>query len=176
MTANLAAALGRADWEQAARDRCEQALAGLDTLRAAFQMPAHGTDPDVVHERLTQLRGALDQADTVMDELARFRGELRRISRDKARAADEAYDAELDRLAKRAVTREYESIRDREVQARVKVLELRQAANAAQRLADVADEAWDRAKSRYFTLKDLRRELIVTLEYFVPWERSIERT
>lgn len=169
-------ALARADWEQAARDRCEQVLDGLSTLRTAFEMPAHGTDPDVVHERLTQLRVALDQADVLMDELARFRGELRRIARDKAQQADGAYDTELARLARRAVTREYESIRDREVQARVLVLEQRQAANAAQRLADVADEAWDRAKSRYFTLKDVRRELIVTLEYFVPWERSIERT
>lgn len=176
MTANLAGVLGRADWEQAARDRCEQVLAGLTTLRTAFEMPAHGTDPDLVHQRLTELRVALDAADTLMDELARFRGELRRIARDKAQLADAAYDAELDRLAKRAVTREYESIKDREVQARVKVLEHRQAANAAQRLADVADETWERAKSRYFALKDIRRELIVTLEYFVPWERAIERT
>ena len=174
MTANLAAALGRADWEQAARDRCEQALAGLDTLRAAFQMPAHGTDPDVVHERLTQLRGALDQADTVMDELARFRGELRRISRDKARAADEAYDAELDRLAKRAVTREYESIRDREVQARVKVSPQYKEARKAQELAGLVEEAEDAARRMFFGLRDIRAELLTTLDKYLPWRASME--
>jgi hypothetical protein len=73
------------------------------------------------------------------------------------------------------VTRQYESVKDREVIARVKAIAERRHANLMQRLADIADGAWEEAQALFFAMRDIRRELIVTLEYYLPWEKSMER-
>lgn len=161
--------------EKDAQARCDRILEGLRAARyGKWVTPAHDADPNDVHKALLDMRERMDKAAVLMSELRRYKHEVHSQARMAAAAADEVYDTELDRLSKRAVTREYESIRDREVQARMKAIEKRQAANRMQRLADIADAAWDEAQAVFFSMRDVRGELIVTLDKFLPWLKSME--
>lgn len=164
---------------QAELDALALAKRILDGLRAVrygdWAMPGHDADPPVVHAAMLDMRERLDAAGPLMTELRWFRNEAHSQARLAAAAADEAYDEVLEKLSGRAVTREFESIRDREVIARVKVIPQRRRANLHRRLADIADGAWDEAQALFFSMRDVRGELIVTLDKYLPWENSMER-
>jgi hypothetical protein len=161
--------------ELAAQERCDRILAGLRSARYGdWAMPDHDADPPVVHQRLLDMRERMDAAAPLMTELRRYRAEARSQARLAAAEADEAYDAVLGDLVKTATRREYESIKDREVTARVKVIQQRRQANLMQRLADIMDAAWEEAQALYFSMRDVRGELIVTLDHYLPWLKSTE--
>jgi cobalamin-dependent methionine synthase I len=79
------------------------------------------------------------------------------------------------KLSTRAMAREYESIRDREVQARTASSPQRKNQHAAEEAADVIAQAEEAARGMFFGLRDIRRELLATLEHYIPWESSLER-
>lgn len=161
--------------EDAAQAQCTRILAALHAARYGdWAMPAHDADPPVVHAALLDMRQRMDAAATLMTELRKYRNEARSQARLAAAEADEKYDGELEKLSGRAVTRQFESIKDREVIARVKVIKDRRHANLMQRLADIMDAAWDEAQSLYFSMRDVRGELIVTLDHYLPWLKSME--
>lgn len=163
------------DAELMARERCDRILAGLRAARyGGWVMPDHDAEPPAVHQALLNMRARLDAAEPLMTELRRFRAECRSRARLAAAEADEAYDEVLEKLSGRAVTREFESIKDREVVARVKVIAKRRHANLMQRLADISDGAWDEAQALFFSMRDVRGELIVTLDHYLPWLKSME--
>jgi hypothetical protein len=161
--------------ELAAQERCDRILAGLRAARyGGWKMPDHDADAPVVHQALLDMRQRMDDTARLMTELRRFRAEARSQARLAATTADEAYDTALEKLSGRAVTREFESIKDREVIARMKTLKERRQANLMHRLADIMDAAWDEAQALFFSMRDVRGELIVTLDHYLPWLKSTE--
>jgi hypothetical protein len=160
--------------EPTPRQQVTELLTELAGLRA-FTVPAHDADPAEVHRVLREdLRPRLDRAEVIMAQVA---GHRRRAKREaKARAADaaDAYDEALVKFAKAAMTREYESIRDREVQARVKSSPEHRAARAAAETADLIEQAEDAARGMFFGLRDIRTELLTTLQHYIPWLSSLE--
>jgi hypothetical protein len=159
--------------ELAAEDAMERMLASMAVLRA-FDVPPHDALPDRVHAALIELRGRLDAAETLLQLAARERRQARRLARRLAEDADDIYDAELGRRSERAVTRQFESIQDRTVGARLKALEARRKARRAAAVADLVEEAEDALKSMFFGLRDIRKELLTTLDSFLPWLSSLE--
>jgi hypothetical protein len=159
--------------ELAAEETMEKMLASMAVLRD-FDVPAHDALPDQVHAALIALRGRLDAAETLLQLAARERRQARRIARRLTEAADDIYDAELSRRSERAVTREFESIQDRTVGARMKALEARRKARRAAAVTDLVEEAEDALKSSFFGLRDIRKELLTTLDSFLPWLASME--
>jgi hypothetical protein len=159
--------------ELSAEEVMERMLASMAVLRA-FKVPPHDALPDQVHESILDLRARLDSAESLLQLAARERRQARRLARRLAEAADDAYDAELGRRSERAVTREFESIQDRTVGARLKALPLRQKARKAAAVADLVEEAEDSLKSSFFGLRDIRKELLTTLDSFLPWLASME--
>ena len=157
----------------AAEEVMEQMLASMAVLRA-FQRPPHDALPDQVHEKIIELRARLDSAETLVQMAAREKRQARRLAKRLAEAADDIYDAELGRRSERAVTREYESIQDRAVGARLKALDARRKARAAAAVADLVEEAEDSLRSSFFGLRDIRKELLTTLDSFLPWLASLE--
>jgi hypothetical protein len=154
-------------------------LAGLVSEMAQlrdFPLPPTDADPPTVHDALRALRGRLDRAEAIKNESARQRRKAARAARRRNYEADAAYDEHLEKLSGRAVTREYESIRDREVLARTKSSPLRREARAAERLADLTEEADDVIRSLYFSMRDIRKELLATLESYLPWVSHLEHT
>lgn len=161
--------------EDAAQAQCARILAALRTARyGQWEMPGHDADPPIVHAALLDMRQRMDDAARLMTELRKYRNEARSQARLAVAEAEERYDEELSKLSGRAVTREFESIKDREVVARVKVIKERRHATLMQRLADVMDAAWDEAQALYFSMRDVRGELIVTLDHYLPWLKSTE--
>ena len=158
---------------EADRERCAALLQELAELRA-FPVPAHDADGREVHEAIRELRARLDRAEVIRRDISVLVGRARREARGLGGTADEAYDTELGRLSQRAVTREYESIKDREVTARLKALEARKAARKAERAADIMAEAEKAADGMYFSLRDIREELLTTLRSYLPWLASVE--
>lgn len=159
--------------ELAVEEVVEQMLAAMAVLRA-FVVPAHDALPDQVHEKILELRGRLDSAEILVQRAARERRQAQRLAKRRAEEADDIYDAELGRRSERAVTREFESIQDRTVGARLKALEARRRARAAAAVADWVAEAEDSLKTSFFGLRDIRRELLSTQDSFLPWIRSME--
>jgi hypothetical protein len=159
--------------ELAAEEVMKQLLASMAVLRA-FVVPPHDALPEQVHEKIIELRGRLDSAETLVQLAARERRQARRLARRLAEEADDIYDAELGRRSERAVTREFESIQDRTVGARLKALEARRRARTATAVADFVEEAEDSLRSSFFGLRDIRRELLSTQDSFLPWLRSME--
>jgi hypothetical protein len=159
--------------ELAAEEVMTALLASMAVLRA-FEVPPHDALPDQVHEKLIELRPRLDSAETLVQLAARERRQARRLAKRLAEAADDIYDAELGRRSERAVTREYESIQDRTVGARLKALDARRKARAAAAVADLVEEAEDSLRSSFFGLRDIRKELLTTLDSFLPWLASLE--
>jgi hypothetical protein len=155
------------------REQCVALLNELAELRA-FVVPPHDATPDTVHEALRELRTRLDRAEVIMTDITRARHRARREYRKLAFELDEAYDAALSPLSKRAVTQQYESIKDREVTARIKSSEVRRDAKRADREADVLEEAEEAAKRMFFGMRDIRAELLASLEKYLPWRASME--
>lgn len=148
-------------------------LASMATLRD-FEVPPHDALPEDVHKAVRDLRVRLDAAESVIQQVGREKRRVRRISRRLADAADDAYDAELHRRSERAVKLEYESIQDRLVGARVQASPLRRKARAAAAVLDRVEEAEDSLKSSFFGLRDVRKELLTTLDSYLPWLHSLE--
>jgi hypothetical protein len=158
-----------------AKEQVTDLLTELAQLRG-LDVPGHEARPDEVHSFLREVvRPALDRAEVIMAEVSGHRHRARRAARAAAAATDDAYDEALVKFSTRAMAREYESIKDREVQARVASSPQRKEQRAAERDADVIDQAEEAAKGMFFGLRDIRRELLVTLEHYIPWEASLER-
>jgi hypothetical protein len=162
------------DREQSIEDACAVLLREMAGLRD-FDVPAADADPSEVHEALRDdLRARLDRAEELKREMAGYKRKAQRTARRLRAEADEVYDTELARLSGRAVTREYESVRDREVLARVKASPKRRAQLAAERVLDLVEEAEDAMDGMFFGLRDIRRELLTALEHYFPWKSSLE--
>lgn len=164
---------GAPDGESPYRRQCAGLLNELAGLRA-FPVPPHDATPDTVHEALRELRGRLDRAEVILTEVVSLRHRARREHRRLAFELDEAYDAALGPQSTTAVRREFESIKDREVTARVRTSALRRDAKRADREADVFEQAEDAAKRMFFGMRDVRAELLTTLDKYLPWRASME--
>lgn len=161
------------DRERSIQDRCAELLLELAQLRA-FDVPDDETPGKEVHAALRRVRGRLDRAGEVCAEIRRHRRRARRIARQLAAVADDAFDAEMAKLAAKAVRLEYQSVKDREAMAKVATSPERRKARAAERAADLVDEADEVARSLFSGLLGIREELLATLRY-LPWEASLER-
>jgi hypothetical protein len=160
--------------EEAVKEDLVRLLQEMAGLRA-FKAPPHEADPTVVHEALRDdLRLRLDRAEVLMAEASRYRRKARAEASRLGAEADDAYDEVLVGLSERARRAEFESIKDREVQARVKSSPKRRAARAAERFADQVDEAETVVRGMFFGLLNIRAELLVTLEHYFPWRSSLE--
>jgi DNA-binding transcriptional ArsR family regulator len=155
------------------RRQCADLLNELAGLRA-FPVPPHDATPDTVHEALRELRGRLDRAEVIFSEVSALRHRARRECRRLALVTDEAYDAALGKLSARAVTREYESIRDREVTARVQSSGDRRESKRAEHEADIFEQSYEAARQMFFGMRDIRAELLTTLDKYLPWRASME--
>jgi hypothetical protein len=155
-------------------DRCAALLTEMAGLRD-FTMPPADAELPTVHDVLREdLRPRLDRAEGILRELSGYKREARRTARYLKVVADDAYDSALEPLSRSAVRREYESIRDREVKARVQSSQHRRNLRAAERRLDLVEEAEEAAKGMFFGLRDIRAELLGDFSY-LPWERSLER-
>jgi hypothetical protein len=160
--------------EDEAKADLAQLLTEMAGLRS-FAVPPHDADPPVVHEALRDdLRARLDRAEVLLAAVAKHRRRAKAVALAAVAAADDAYDEHLEKLSGRAVTREFESIKDREVLARVKSSPLRKEARAAERFADQVNEAETAMRGMFFGLRDIRAELLATLQHYVPWQSSLE--
>jgi len=158
-----------------ARQRVTALLNEMAQLRA-IEVPPHGTDPVEVHRVLREVvRPALDRAEVIMAEVAGHRRRARREAKHAVAATSDAYDEALVKFSTRAMSREYESIKDREVQARVTSSPQRREQRVAEDTADLIEQAEDAARGMFFGLRDIRKELLATLEHYLPWEASLER-
>lgn len=160
--------------EQGTREQVAELLDELAALRD-FAAPPHDADPAAVHEALCEgLRPRLDRAEGIVTEITAHRRRCRREARRLAAVTADAYDEALAGPSSRAMSREFEGVRDREVQARVKSSPQRREQRRAEDLADVTEQAEDAARRMFFGLRDIREELLATLRY-LPWEASMER-
>jgi hypothetical protein len=158
-----------------ARQQVAELLNEMAALRD-FEVPAHDAAPGEVHRVLREvLRPRLDRAEVIMAKVAGHRRRARQEARRAAAVTADAYDDALVKFSSRAMAREYESIKDREVQARVASSAQRREQRAAEAVADVIEQAEEAARGMFFGLRDIRKELLVTLESYLPWEASMER-
>lgn len=166
------------DQEARVRAVCDDTRARMKELRG-FEVPEAYEDLGAygmaVHTALRELRGRLDQAEVLLAETARNRRQAKRLARLAAAEYDDKFDAEMDRLAKAAMRLEYQSVHDRLAMARVHASPERRTARAAERLADFVEETEEYARSGYFAMRDIRAELLATLQHYLPWEASLER-
>jgi hypothetical protein len=155
-------------------DQCAALLVQMAELRD-FEMPPADADLPVVHDLLRgDLRPRLDRAEGLMREMSGHRRRAKRTARRLKEEADDAYDAALAKLSNRAISRQYESIKDREVLARVAASPQYRALRAAERSLDLVEEAEDAMRGMFFGLRDIRAELLGDFTY-LPWEKSLER-
>jgi hypothetical protein len=161
------------DREQQAAEWCDELRGAMAALRGGFEYPPPDADPPVVHDALIDMRARLDLAETVVAESARRRRKARRVAKDLADRAADAYDTELEPLSRRAVRQQYESVKDREVLARVKASPAYRRAREAARMADLVEEADDEIRAAFFALRDIREDLLARLR-FLPWLSNLE--
>ena len=159
--------------EQTVQEACAQLLTDMALLRD-FPVPPSDAEPSVVHQALRDdLRGRLDRAEQLMADIKRHKRRARRSVRKLTAEYDEKYDHALNKLSERAVGREYEGVHDREVRARTAASAERRQVVAAERVLDLVEEAEDVMASMFFGLRDIRRELLASLDY-LPWRASME--
>lgn len=140
-----------------------------------FKVPARDADPAEVHRALREvLRPRLDRAEAIMAEVAGCRRRARRAAKRAAAVTSDAYDEALVKFSTRAMSREYESVKDREVQARVSSSPQRREQRRAEETADLVEQAEDAARGMFFGLRDIRAELLATLQHYLPWLSSLE--
>jgi hypothetical protein len=160
---------------EAAKQRVTALLNEMAALRA-IEVPPHDADPAEVHRVLREvLRPRLDRAEVIMAEVAGHRRRARAEAKRCAAVTSDAYDKALAPVSGRAMSREYESIKDREVTARVKSSPERQRQRAAEGTADLIEQAEDAVKGMFFGLSGIRRELLADLEHYFPWGASLDR-
>ena len=155
----------------------EQVTALLNEMAGlrAVDVPPHEADPAEVHRVLREVvRPALDRAEVIMAEVAGHRRRARREAKHAAAVTSDAYDEVLVKFSSRAMSRDYESIKDREVQARVQSSPQRKEQRQAEDTADLIEQAEDAARGMFFGLRDIRAELLTTLDKYLPWQSSME--
>ena len=157
-----------------ARQQVTDLLNEMAGLRAV-DVPPHEADPAEVHRVLREvLRPRLDRAEVIMAEVAGHRRRARREAKRAAAVTSDAYDEALVKFSSRAMSRDYESIKDREVQARVQSSPQRKEQRKAEDTADLIEQAEDAARGMFFGLRDIRAELLTTLDKYLPWQSSME--
>lgn len=133
-------------------------------------------DPREVYRRLVNdLRPRLDQAETVLSDAARLKRRARNAALRAAADASGAYDENLAKASAAAMRREYESVKDREVLARVSAGPQFKAQRAAEAEAARVDLAYEAIRGMFYGLLNIREELLQALRH-LPWEASLERT
>lgn len=148
----------------------------MGRLRDFALDPDDWEDPREVYRRLvTDLRPRLDQAETVLAEAAKLRRQARNAALRAAAEASSAYDGQLAKASAGAMRREYESVKDREVLARVAAGPLFKAQRAAEAEAARVDLTYEAVRGMFYGLRDIREELLQALKH-LPWENSLERT
>lgn len=161
------------DPEAVAQATCDDLVVRMAPLRD-IQRPAAEASANEVYVVLVDVRARLDLAETVLLEVTRFRSGSRSKAAQRKGEADDAYTEAMAKLAQQAVRRQYEGVEDRRAQANLQTLEVRRRARTAQRVADIADDCYERVRTLYFSLRDLRQELLDSLRY-LEWETSMER-
>jgi hypothetical protein len=157
-----------------ARQQVTDLLNEMAGLRAV-DVPPHEADPAEVHRVLREvLRPRLDRAEVIMAEVAGHRRRARREAKRLAAVTSDAYDEVLVKFSSRAMSRDYESIKDREVQARVQSSPQRREQRQVEDTADLIEQAEDAARGMFFGLRDIRAELLTTLDKYLPWQSSME--
>lgn len=163
------------DREQTVSEQAAGLLLKMGVQRD-FTPPTVDEDPREVHRILREdLRARLDAAEVLMADITRVRHRAKREAARLKAIADDAYDVKLAALAERAVRLEYQSVHDRTAMSRVHASPLVRAQREAERVADMVSEAEEVMRGMLFGLRDVRRELLATLEHYLPWESSLER-
>ena len=161
--------------EQSVSEQAAALLLAMGEQRA-FRVPTVDEDPREVHRLLREdLRARLDAAEVLLGKIGRVRHRAERQRAAARAAAEDAYSLKMAELAAKAIRLEYQSVRDREAMAHVHASPLVRSQREAERVADLVQEAEELMRSMFFGLKDIRRELLDTLEHFLPWEASLER-
>lgn len=161
------------DPEVVAQATCDDVVARMAPLRDVRRPPAEAPAHEV-YCVLVDVRARLDLAETLLTEASRFRIGSRSKAAQRKGEADDAYTDVMAKLAQQAVRRQYEGVEDRRAQANLQTLGVRRRARTAQRVADIADDCYERVRTLYFSLRDLRQELLESLRY-LEWETSMER-
>jgi len=161
------------DPEAVAQATCDDLVTRMAPLRDIVRPPADAP-PHEVYGVLVDVRARLDLAETLLTESQRFRIGSRSRAAMRKGEADDAYTEAMAKLAQQAVRRQYEGVEDRRAQANFQTLPLRRKARTAQRVADIADDCYERVRTLYFSLRDLRQELLDSLRY-LEWESHLER-
>lgn len=156
--------------------QCLSLLGRMSQLRDFALTADDWEDPREVYRRLvSDLRPRLDQAETVLADAARLRRQARNAALRAAADASTAYDDQLAKASAGAMRREYESVKDREVLARVSAGPKFRAQRAAEAEAARVDLAYEAVRGMFYGLRDIREELLQALRH-LPWEASLERT
>lgn len=165
----------RSQAELDAQDKYAELSGGMAKLRD-FAVPPYAAHPDEVHRGLVDVRAALDLAETLIQESARFRDEVGRRARALAQAADDAYDAELVKMGAQGSRPAYEGAQERYGAARMNhlVFEARRRARTAERVSDIARGEHERLRTSFYGLLNIREELLARLRE-LQWESSMER-
>jgi hypothetical protein len=162
--------------EQAVKDKYEELAESMAKFRNRIVRPDRGnTIPADWHEMLLTIRDALDLAEEIINASAEFAAEIKEDARDLRARAGEEYDRKLVDLGKTAHRREYEGAREREAAARVDNLEPERRARTQERASALADAGHRRLERSWYALRDIRKEVLTTLDSYLPWERSMER-
>lgn len=156
--------------------QCLSLVGRMAGLRDFTLIAEDWEDPREVYRRLVNdLRPRLDQAETVLADAARLRRQARNAALRAAADASGAYDEQLAKASAGAMRREYESVKDREVLARVAAGPRFKAQRAAEAEAARVDLAWEAIRGMFYGLLNIREELLQALKH-LPWEASLERT
>lgn len=139
--------------------------------------PLAPVDPELgvhhVQQELFRVRGRADRLDRILSDITRVRGRIRR-RREAARfEAEQAYNnATRGNAARRTV--EFSTGRERHADASLDSFNEQRAAFEANRLMDVADEAYEVIRSFNFQLSAIRNEIRAVLTG-LSFESSLER-
>jgi hypothetical protein len=161
------------DPEARTRATCVHLLERMEPLRRV-ERPSAYAPPTDVHEALIDVRGRLDLAEQVLIDVGTFRAEVRSRAALLEGEADEAYFTAMTELAKSSRRLEFEGVQDRICAAKLAALPKTHRARTARRVADIADSCYERVRTMYFSLRDLRGELLSSLRY-LEWESNMER-
>jgi hypothetical protein len=164
---------GPDDLEAKTRVICDDLLTRMSPLRQV-ERPGAFAPPVDVHEALIDVRARLDLAERVLVDTGRFRSEVRSRAAELEGEADEVYATAMAQLSTSAMRREFEGVQDRICQAKLTALAMTRRARTARRVADIADSCYEQVRAMYFSLRDLRGELMESLRY-LEWESNLER-
>jgi hypothetical protein len=159
--------------EEEARELCRSRVAAMTVLRE-FVMPAPDAAPAEFHASLLDMRARLDEAEPLKRGAVRLLASVKAAAKAYGQAADDAADAELARLGRQAVRRDFEGVAERLAATRLATLPQRRAARAAERVADIAAATEADITEMYWGMRGIREELLDSLRY-LAWEAAMER-